>query len=61
MGSFQLYPKNAIIKMTIDNKDLKDQIEEIKAYLRENVDAYILLEQYPNEREKFILKTVCYS
>ncbi|MBV6340121.1 metallophosphoesterase family protein [Candidatus Magnetobacterium casense] len=46
------FPKHAIVKVTLTDPKLKDKVEDIKKYLREHTDAYILLEQYPRERKK---------
>jgi hypothetical protein len=42
--------KNSIVKAIVNKKDLKKDVEKLRLKLRE-FDAYLLVEQYPNERE----------
>lgn len=48
-GDVPMVPLNSIVKCIVDDK--KYNVEEIKASLT-RFDAYVLLEQYPNERKK---------
>jgi len=44
-------PKDSIVKVTLTDANRKDDVQEIKECLK-RFDAYLLLEKYPNQREK---------
>jgi len=48
--------KKSIVKVVLTEKRTQKEADELKAYLADRFDAFLFLEQYPNERKKIIIE-----
>ena len=44
--------KNSIVKVVLSDKEMSSKKNSLKKALKESVETFLLLEQYPNERKK---------